>query len=65
MDEQQHPLVARLNALHVEDGHTFGLGGRLLTVFPLRGERHGHLDYVMLEAALAAESIAIGELDEP
>jgi len=58
-------LWSRLSAPHVEDGHTFGPGERLLTVFPLRGERHGHLDYVTLEAALAAKSIAIGELDEP
>lgn len=65
MDEQQHVLVERFNGLHAEDGRTFGVGGRLLTVFPLRGERQGRLDYVTLAAALATESVAIAELDEP
>jgi len=65
MEQQQQRLVERLDGLQVEEGHSFGLGGRLLTVFPLRGARQGRLDYVTLEAALAAESITIGELDEP
>lgn len=65
MDKQQQIVVERLNGLHVEEGHSFGLGGRLLTVFPLRGARQGRLDYVTLAAALAAESVAIAELNEP
>jgi len=65
MDKQQQIVVERLNCLHVEEGHSFGLGGRLLTVFPLRGARQGRLDYVTLDAALVAETVAISELDEP
>lgn len=65
MDKQQHILSDRLGGVRVEEGHNFGLGGRLLTVFPLRGARQSRLDYTPLEDALAAGLVAIAELDEP
>lgn len=65
MSDHQRLFAERLDGLRVEEGSTFGLGGHLVTAFPLRGDRQGSLDYALLEEALAADTLDVRELEQP
>ncbi|MFN8512939.1 MAG: DUF6569 family protein [Thermomicrobiales bacterium] len=65
MATQPHLLVRRLDALFVGPGHTFGVGQRLLTIFPLTGPSEGPPRYSTFAEALATETIDVGELSPP
>lgn len=59
-----HALVQRLDALHIEPGHTFGVGQRLVTIFPLSGPS-ALPGYATLADALAGGTLDVGELHPP
>lgn len=60
-----HALAQRLDALHVDPGHTFGIDQHLLTIFPLRGPSDGAPRYATLSEALATGTLDVAELSQP